>query len=396
MGIQYSKSIRVGNHIRMNLSQSGVGMSVGVPGLRVGTGPHGSRLTASIPGTGLRYSKKLGSSKSQEPKSEPGTENSLLGDVAKVAAVSVAAAIINHLWSQKPSQPTVRIAYIPNPDILAPSYEKEFVKALKDYRDGKKIEALHHFVKAVRHEPGAGLLAATIYAEHEEGIDNAIMLLEAIIKADIQFPTPMMQKYMRENILVELDITPSVSVNVPTGALLVTLLLVELYQKQGKIEEAVGLLKQVEEFSGVPAVTLSLCELYSYLEDWDSIIEQANHVQIEDDITFETVLFYGRALQEKGLHAEAIRIFGEALKQNKACETVLLQEARYWQAFSYEQLGRKSQANKKFQKLFKDNPYFRDVAQRVVQNPQPTNIFERVKRLGEDVVDGIEDLKHGG
>jgi hypothetical protein len=47
----------------MNLSKSGVGYSLGIPGFRVGTDAKGRRFTAaSIPGTGLynrTYSRKV-------------------------------------------------------------------------------------------------------------------------------------------------------------------------------------------------------------------------------------------------------------------------------------------------------------------------------------------------
>jgi hypothetical protein len=62
VGLRYRKTIGIGGGARINLSKSGVGISVGVKGLRVGTGPRGARITASIPGTGLSYTKQFGPS----------------------------------------------------------------------------------------------------------------------------------------------------------------------------------------------------------------------------------------------------------------------------------------------------------------------------------------------
>lgn len=60
MGWGFRKSIKLGP-VRLNLSKGGgLGASIGVKGLRVGTGPRGARLSASIPGTGIRYTKSLG------------------------------------------------------------------------------------------------------------------------------------------------------------------------------------------------------------------------------------------------------------------------------------------------------------------------------------------------
>jgi hypothetical protein len=55
MGFRFRKSFKVGG-VRINLSKSGVGASVGGKGLRVGVGPRGGRVTASLPGSGLSYS----------------------------------------------------------------------------------------------------------------------------------------------------------------------------------------------------------------------------------------------------------------------------------------------------------------------------------------------------
>lgn len=59
MGWNYRKSVNLGGGLRLNFSKSGVGISGGVKGFRVSTGPRGSRLYASIPGTGIYYTKNL-------------------------------------------------------------------------------------------------------------------------------------------------------------------------------------------------------------------------------------------------------------------------------------------------------------------------------------------------
>ena len=65
MGLRYRKSINLGP-LRINLSKSGVGYSVGVKGYRVtkkATG--GYRTTASIPGTGIQYVKNYAEPKAK-------------------------------------------------------------------------------------------------------------------------------------------------------------------------------------------------------------------------------------------------------------------------------------------------------------------------------------------
>ena len=62
MGLRLRKSKKV-RPFRVNISQKGVGWSVGVPGLRyTKKAGGGSRVTASVPGTGISYVKESGGS----------------------------------------------------------------------------------------------------------------------------------------------------------------------------------------------------------------------------------------------------------------------------------------------------------------------------------------------
>ncbi|PGU27387.1 hypothetical protein COD66_26965 [Bacillus cereus] len=68
MGFRYRKSINIGGGVRLNVGKKGVGISTGIKGLRISHGADGkTRLTASIPGTGISYQKTL--NKQQHPQS---------------------------------------------------------------------------------------------------------------------------------------------------------------------------------------------------------------------------------------------------------------------------------------------------------------------------------------
>ncbi|MCD5329358.1 DUF4236 domain-containing protein [Chromobacterium piscinae] len=56
MGLSFSRSVKFGA-VRFNFSGSGIGMSVGVPGLRIGTGPRGAYISGGV--GGFRYRKSL-------------------------------------------------------------------------------------------------------------------------------------------------------------------------------------------------------------------------------------------------------------------------------------------------------------------------------------------------
>lgn len=57
MGVSFAKSVKFGA-VRFNFSGSGIGMSVGIPGLRIGTGPRGAYIGGGM--AGFRYRKSLG------------------------------------------------------------------------------------------------------------------------------------------------------------------------------------------------------------------------------------------------------------------------------------------------------------------------------------------------
>ncbi len=56
MGLRVQRRIRIAKGVYLNVSKTGVGISSGVPGLRVGVNSRGqSYSSVGIPGTGIRY-----------------------------------------------------------------------------------------------------------------------------------------------------------------------------------------------------------------------------------------------------------------------------------------------------------------------------------------------------
>ncbi len=255
---------------------------------------------------------------------------------------------------------------LPSPGLFAPGHEKDLAKALEAYRAGQTDEALEYFLEAATKEVGAAIFAAAILAEKDLKSYKAIQLLEGIVQSDDEFPTPLMEKYLA-TASINVAITPNVRATVPVGGLAVTLLLVELYQAQRRVREAIGLLEEVEELTGHPALTLSLCELYASRELWDGIIDRAKQTESLDNITLEILIFYGQALQRKGMPEAAVSIFTKALRRKKDRNRALLNEAMYWRALAYQQLGRHNRANQELQKLYAEDPDFRDVAIRLAE-----------------------------
>ena len=78
MGLRFRKSINIGP-LRINLSKSGIGFSVGVKGFRVGRSAKGkTTATVSLPGTGLSYVQDLDPKKLKDSAEDIGE---LLNDI---------------------------------------------------------------------------------------------------------------------------------------------------------------------------------------------------------------------------------------------------------------------------------------------------------------------------
>ncbi|MBI5081375.1 MAG: tetratricopeptide repeat protein [Chloroflexi bacterium] len=167
------------------------------------------------------------------------------------------------------------------------------------------------------------------------------------------------------DVRLEIAITPNVSASLSANSLAVALLLAELYQGNDEVDKAISLLEEIDRNVDASPLTLSLCELYASQDLWDEVIACAKKTENADDVTLETLIWYGRAMQEKGLQQAAAEVFTDALKKKKNRSPLLLREAMYWRAVSYHRLGNTAKAFGEFQKIYADDPDYRDVALRV-------------------------------
>src|SRR5918997_38664 len=108
MGFRFSKSIRLGKFIRLNVSRAGLGGSIGVGPFRVGVGPRGTRFTADLPGAGTSYVKQWGG-----------------GSEAKSAGERRGAKKSTRSRDESETETAREAVEIPSPGLFAPGSEKE-------------------------------------------------------------------------------------------------------------------------------------------------------------------------------------------------------------------------------------------------------------------------------
>ncbi|EEG77011.1 DUF4236 domain-containing protein [Dethiobacter alkaliphilus] len=71
MGIRFRRSVRIAKGVRLNVSKSGVGISGGVKGARIGVGPRGAYRSLGIPGTGIYAFDYIGKKKQKSAGARP-------------------------------------------------------------------------------------------------------------------------------------------------------------------------------------------------------------------------------------------------------------------------------------------------------------------------------------
>jgi tetratricopeptide (TPR) repeat protein len=189
----------------------------------------------------------------------------------------------------------------------------------------------------------------------------AIGFLEKVVISDQALPDQLMSKYVPGG-HVAVPITEQLAVEVPFGTLAAALTLAEVYQRNGRSDEAIGLLQQVvQEGREHPFLILSLCDLYAEVEAWDEIVDVAAGVTNDDDVSLQVRLIQARAFQEQGLHEAALEAYKDALRSKKR-DPELLKQARYERGKLYIATGKRAQGRKELEKVYAEDARFRNVA----------------------------------
>jgi tetratricopeptide (TPR) repeat protein len=323
---RFRRSIKLGPGVRLNVSKTGIGASVGVRGARRSFHSSGRETSSvGIPGTGLGYVETRSSGKR-----------------------STAA----------PAEPAAK------PGLFAPKHEKEFYKALQAYVDGDTERARELFRSASEKDTGGRVLADDLLAGmlslSADKPDEAIPHLEEVVSSEVELPDELMRKYGFGG-GIKLKVTERVRVEVEWSSLAGALALVECYQEQGRTEEAIGVLQQLADTDENPAILLSLCDLYAQTGAWDELVDAAAGTSNEDDVTLEIRLLQARALHEQGMDEAAIDAYKDALRSKKR-NLELLKEARYQRGKLLLARGKTAQATKDLQTVYAEDPGYRDVA----------------------------------
>ena len=122
------------------------------------------------------------------------------------------------------------------------------------------------------------------------------------------------------------------------------LTLAEVYQRNGRIDEAIGLLQQlVVEVGEHPFLILSLCDLYAEVGGVGRDRGRGPGITNEDDVSLQVRLIQARAFEEQGMNEAALEAYKDALRSKKR-DPELLKEARYERGRLYIARARRPRA----------------------------------------------------
>ncbi len=347
MGFRLQRRIRIAPGIQLNLSKRGLGVSVGPRGARVSVGPSGKRVSAGIPGTGMRYEVREGW------KAGGGARGSCPPSTGARAPLPVLPGAL-------------RVGLLGK--WLKPPDERAFINGAQRLLRGDRDGALSFFGQALGHNPACGdacLMLGLLLVSRKEEAAAAPYLEYAVRNCADGFP--WISLYLGgQAASFELPITENVKAVLALDLRSAFLVLAEIYQREGRREEAAALLGRAWD-GGLRdnLVKLSLVELYNDLERDEELIELAQGTVNEDDVTLSILFYLGQALLRRGYLDAAAEALKAALRRRAGRDPELLLEIRYVLAQVYESSGKMAMAKKQYEQILARDYGFRDVQERL-------------------------------
>ena len=154
---------------------------------------------------------------------------------------------------------------------------------------------------------------------------------------------------------------------VPFGAIGAALLLAEVYQLDGRLDEAIGLVQQLDTVTpDDPVIRLSLCDLLVADQDYDGALETSASAVNDGDVGVATLHATRRRPVRSGPAGCGGRGVHSRVSPREPVATQTCSRAvRYDRALAYLAAGQKSKARADFEKIVAADPGYLDVQDRL-------------------------------
>ncbi len=280
MGFRMRKSFRVAKGVRINVSKSGIGTSVGAKGVRYSAHSSGRRTsTIGIPGSGVAYvsTKYSGNRNSPARPSQTAANN-----------------------------PTS--AALKKPGLFAPKGEKLVYKAVRNSLDVSILD------EAASTEPDYRNLALTFAGLKRATTNQETAAIPQLQEVFVNGYEPSNDKFIQTYLSVSsmsVGIAPGVVAQMPINRDLIGLTLAELLQRSNDLNGAIAIVEQLEPST---YAAVSLAELYNQTNRPDEVIKLTDGLTNEDEASTVLLIFRGMALAKKNYVDAAQQAFKEALR----------------------------------------------------------------------------------
>jgi tetratricopeptide (TPR) repeat protein len=316
MGFRMRKSMKIAPGVKLNVSKSGVGASVGGKGGRYSVHSSGRKTVSAGSGIvpGVYYQK------------------SVSGKGSSSGAAPPAAA------TKKPG-------------MFAPKGEKQLYKAIQaqDTEAIKRVGAEHPDFRV----PSYSLAGLMIMNDQPSEAER--LLAEAFATGKDPAEDKFVSTYLFTRL--ELSIAEGVSAELPIDRDAVGLALAELRQNEGNLDGAIDVVEQLEPST---YAAVSLAELYTQTGRWDDVIQLTEGVKNEDDAAALLCVFRGQAFREQGFHEAAHEALKEALRSRSRASEIR-HRALAERAQNFLAQGKKSQARKDLERILAEDSSYEGV-----------------------------------
>jgi tetratricopeptide (TPR) repeat protein len=192
------------------------------------------------------------------------------------------------------------------PGMMASKGEKAFHEAVSS---GDPSEMLRVAGQHPKYAAAADVIAGLLTMEAD--LDRGMELLRSAIAPGVDIDKDrFIHKYLPEAGL-SVVIAEGLMVRLPLQRNSIALLLAEMYQADGRVDEALAVLDSVEPTTHV---RLSKTELLYAGERFEEVVAATASVVNDDDFTALMLAYRGRALTELGRADEAIPVFARVLE----------------------------------------------------------------------------------
>jgi len=337
MSFRFWRRVRIAPGVTLNLSKSNASLSFGPRGAKYTVSPRGNRATAGIPGTGLFYT---------------------VHDRKRRGRGGAAPA--PHI----PQRDRLKLGFFQR--LMTPAEEKRFIDGIRALNEGSQDAALDALEEA-RDLPDAAWMAGMIRLRLED-FDAA----KAHFEYALSYLDDLGALFGKYEIAAQasLPITSDIFAHVFPRERGTRLALVEIAQLQGRHADAMTHILRLMDIDPTdPVVLLSFAELaLDTPEDrvlMDRVVRATAHVENETPVDTAILLYRGKALAALSIPDAAIDVYTLANRRRKDRPEGLMHQIRYDRAVLYEQVGRRAQARREFERLYAADPSFDDVRARL-------------------------------